>query len=238
MGSDVYDASHGSTDNLLVNAIKMFVAQKFLWVAFIIICFRSYKIFRGQTSYEWWDSLLLAGFGFYLGCGIMHLNHTVYFWTASICVTPAIVHYLQEYIGDKWTALAFVVLALIMCRKIPVVITDYNNERVSAKELWNVVEEQYEQNKVFYFYAPLSNDTISNNYQWRELCETRLGTLIAYKVHDNLFRFVRETQFDGSRGCWVLPNENDLLIPKSNSIVSSNGEILYSGNGVSIVDIK
>lgn len=238
MGPDLYDASHGSTDNIIVNAIKMFIAQKFLWLALIVLVYKLYLIINKKSEFEWWDSLLLAGFGYFLGCCLMHLNHTVYFWTASICVAPAILHYLQQYMGDKLTALTFVILAIIMCRRIPMVITDYNNERISAKELWGVVEEKYKGNKTFYFYAPLSSDTISNNYVWRELCEPRLRALIAYKVQDKSFRFKREEQFDGSTGCWILPHENELLVPESNIKISSKGEILYSGNGVSIVDIN
>lgn len=237
-GPTAYDASHGSEDNIIVNALKMLYAQKILLVAVALLCVRFYTIIKNGQQYSWYDTLLLSGFGLFVGCCVLHLNHTIYFYMSLICVFPAVLHYLREYVNPKWTAAIFVLLALIMCRKLPVHIKDSIRERAEATQLWMLLKEKYTEGAEFYYYSPHSDMVNTNEYVWRDQLEGCLGTLLRYKVNDKQLNINHIEIFNSQVGIYILPKQNDKLIPLANEIVMEQGNVLSTTCGETIVEIK
>lgn len=237
-GTEMYDASHGANTTLLENAFKMFFAQKIFWVGLVLACARVYKIVKQGQEYIWYDSLLLASFGFYLGCCIMHLNHTIYFWIGSICMFPAVLHFLREYINPKWTACVFVLLTLIMCRRLPNNIKQSAKERVEATQLWELLNNKYLEGADFYYYSPHSDMVKTNDYVWRDQLEGCLQTLLRYKVNDKQLVINHIEIFNPEPGVYILPSQNDNLIPDANQVVMRTGEVLSTTCGETIIEVK
>jgi len=203
-GDAMYDASHGSEDTIFVNALKMFYAQKILLVALILVGVRVFMVLKKKQQYLWYDTLLLSGFGLYLGCCVLHLNHTIYYYMSLICVFPAVLHYLREYINPKWTSAVMVVLALIMCRKLPSHIQESAKERVDATQVWNLLKEKYAEGADFYYYSPYSDMVETNDYVWRDQYEEAIERILRYKVNNQQLKLNHVETFTPTSGILLI----------------------------------
>lgn len=237
---NAYDGSHGQEITIFGNAIKMFIAQKVLWLVLIIVCWRAYCILVKKDEFEFWDTILLTGCAYCCGCAVMKLNWVLYYSLASIFMVPAVVHYLQRYIGSKWAWLIMLALALFMFRKIPGYIKDNQTGRQDTSETIAILESQYESGNNLYWYAPESGDKGNFMVVQRAWLHNCLETLFAYQIGVENYDLQIINSFEGQAGIYVLPCENDKLIPAVNDAIISVGDVLKDGDtrGFTIVKVQ
>ena len=240
LGDDIYDASHGENIPLLVIAAKMFFAQKIFWVGIVLLSAKLWMIWKKNADFEWWDNLILAGFAYYAGCVVMHLHHTVYFWTAALCMIPAVVHYLHQWIGDKWTMVIMLVLTGIMCRKLPHVIKENQSDRRASVELQQIFVNEIKAGKQIYYYMPYAADDGSNPYEHRLQKYQCLPAYIGDAIGNHEYRIDAVESFSGAPGIYVLPEENEKLFPGYNDKIVSAGSTIFKGGygNLTLVEVK
>ena len=230
LGDNLYDASHGEHLPIWLVAFKMVFAQKIVWLAMMILCVRAWIILRNKGSLIWWDNLMIAGFAYFFGCVVMHLHHTVYYWTAVLCMLPAVVYYLHKWIGDKWTMVVMLVLALMMCRRFPQVVKVNQSDRAKSWELRQVcIDEILKEEKNVYYFAPVTADTDNNEYEWRNQKHDCLPAYIGDAINDHQYTIITITEFENLPGIYILPCENEKLVPGANDVIIEAGKIVFKG---------
>lgn len=225
-----YDGAHGQDITIFGNAIKMFIAQKVLWVVLILVCWRAFRIFVKKDAFEFWDTMLLTGCGYCCGCAIMKLNWVLYYSLASIFMVPAVVHYLREWIGAKWAWLVVLALALFMSRKIPTYIKANQYCRKGTADMINLLVNQHESGDNLYWYAPNCNNEETFLLIQRDWLHNSLEILFALQIGEENYDLQTINSFDGQAGTYILPSENNTLIPNSNDTITSAGIILKDGD--------
>lgn len=237
-----YSGDHGENLSFVENALKQLMAQKVLLLGLIIFCVRFYRICYRKEEYEFWDSIILAGFGYCLGCAVLKLNWVLYYSLASIFILPAIANYLVKYIGNKWAAIVLVCLAVFMCRKMPQVVKDNQQARINTSTLMNIISQEYSDGKTFYYYEPSDNRPWCFDLEFRQFIKSSLQTQIGWQVKNEDFKFVSAESFSGLHGIYILPIENDKLFPGKNDSIASRGHIIWSINEdtrlITVVDIE
>ncbi len=232
-----YDGSHGQETTLLSNAFKMFIAQKVLWVVLVLLCWRAYRIFVKKDAFEFWDTILLTGCAYCCGCAIMKLNWVLYYSLAAIFTVPAVVHYLRQWIGDKWAWIVVLALAAFISRKIPGYIEGNQNCRKDTTETMEVLANHYQAGENLYWYAP---DCKNGNFDLiqRDWLHKSLETLLARQINNETYQLQVINSFEGEPGLYILPCENNRLLPDSNDTVISKGEVLKDGDMRSFTFVK
>ena len=229
LGDKIYDSSHGVQMSIFEIAVRMFYAQKIFWVGIILLALKILKIFKRQASFDWWDILILSGFAYYVGCVAMHLHHTVYHWTAALCMLPAVIHYLSEWLGSKWSAIIMLVLALIMCHRLPRVIMDNQSDRIASIKLQEILKSEIQEGKDIFYFAPYVEDDGSNPYEHRQQKMYCLPSYIGNAINNHEYKLKTITEFTLSRGIYILPEENECLIPGANDLVINAGQVIFKG---------
>lgn len=237
---EAYDGSHGADVTIIGNAIKMFIAQKVLWVVLILVCWRAYCIFVKKEEFEFWDTMLLSGCAYCCGCAVMKLNWVLYYSLASIFVVPAIVHYLHKYLGSKWAWLVMLGLALFNARKIPGYIKSNQKDRQESRETMELLETQYRNGETLYWYEPEYNGEKNFDYEMRSLLKGWLEIQFARQINEENYMFHRLQVFNKQPGVYILPCENNKLLPNINDTILSCGEILKEkcSRNIQIVKIQ
>lgn len=230
LGDDIYDASHGENLPLWLVAFKMIFAQKIAWLAIVILCIKAWSLFRQNDSIVWWDNLMIAGFAYFFGCVVMHLHHTVYYWTAVLCMLPAVVYYLHKWIGDKWTMIILLALVFIMCRRFPQVVKENQSDRGKSWELRQVFNDKIiEEGRNVFYYAPVTADENNNEYEWRNQKHDCLPAYIGDAINNHQYTFTAITKFENLPGIYILPCENEKLVPGENDAIIEAGNIVFKG---------
>ncbi len=237
---EAYDGAHGSEVTIIGNAIKMFIAQKVLWIVLFLVCWRAYYIIVKKDKFEFWDTMLLTGCAYCCGCAVMKLNWVLYYSLASLFMVPTIVHYMHRYLGSKWAWIVMLALALFMFRKVPGYITQNQKDRKGTAETIEVLVNQYKNGDTLYWYAPEDDREWCFDLEFRAWLHSCLETQIAYEMDDEFYKLQELKTFDSIPGIYILPCENNKLFPDINEIVSSAGEVLQDGGerGMAIVKIK
>ena len=240
LGDDIYDASHGVSMSIFEVALRMFFAQKIFWVGIVLLCPKLWMIWKKKADFEWWDNLILAGFAYAGGCVVMHLHHTVYYWTAALCMLPAVVHYLHQWIGEKWTMVIMLLLACIMCRKLPHVIKENQSDRKASVELQQIFVNEINAGKTIYYYMPYAEDDGSNPYEHRLQKYQCLPAYIGNAIGNHDYRFDAVESFSGTPGIYILPEENETLCPAYNDEIISAGTSIFSGGygNLTLVEVE
>ena len=240
IGDNIYDASHGENLALWQVVLKMFIAQKPFWIGLVILGVRGWQIIKHKANYEWWDALILSGFAYAGGCAVMHLHHTVYYWTAALCMLPAIVHYLYNWVGNKWTAIIMLVMALVMCHKLPKVISENQADREASVQLQQILKAHIEAGDNVYYYAPYAESDGSNAYEWRQQKEDCLPAYIGDFLNNKKYPLEVVTEYSGTPGVYILPKENEALAPGANDQLIQQGDVIFKGGygDLSIVIIE
>ena len=223
---EAYDGSHGQETTIIGNAIKMFIAQKVLWLVLVLVCWRAYRILIKKDAFEFWDTILLSGCAYCCGCAVMKLNWVLYYSLASIFMIPSVVHYLHKYLGLKWAWVVMFVLALFVSRKVPGYIMTNQKDRQGTAETIEVLVYQSKLGDNVYWYAPEDDRKWCFDLEQRERQHDCLETLFAYQINDENYELQIVNTFDGQKGTFVLPCKNDELFPKINDTIISAGEVL------------
>lgn len=237
---EAYDGSHGADVTIIGNAIKMFIAQKVLWVVLILVCWRAYCIFVKKEEFEFWDMMLLSGCAYCCGCAVMKLNWVLYYSLASIFVVPAIVHYLHKYLGSKWAWLVMLGLALFNARKIPGYIKSNQKDRQESRETMELLETQYRNGETLYWYEPEYDGEENFDYEMRSLLKGWLEIQFARQINEENYMFSMLDAYNNQPGVYIIPYENNKLLPNINDTILSCGEILKEkcSRNIQIVKIQ
>ena len=237
---NAYDGAHGQDVTLIGNAVKMFVAQKILWLVLILVCWRAYRIIAKKENFEFWDTILLTGCAYCCGCAVMKLNWVLYYSIAAVFSIPAIVHYLHRYLGSRWAWIVMLALALFTCRKLPNYIITNQKDRTSYANMMSLLENEYNAGNTLYWYAPEDDREWCWELEQRAWLYACLQTQFAWQIGDEYYQLQVLNDYEGEHGIVILPSENNLLFPNFNDSIISNGEILVNGEkgGFTIVRIQ
>lgn len=223
---EAYDGSHGQEVTIIGNAIKMFIAQKVLWLGLIIVCWRAYCIFIKKSEFEFWDTILFTGCAYCCGCAIMKLNWVLYYSLASIFMVPAMVHFFHKYLGSKLACVVMFVFALYLFLKVPGYIKTNQKDRQGTAETIEVLVNQYKSGNKVYWYSPEDGRGWCFDLEQRAWQHGCLETLLAYQINVENYELQIINAYDGQKGIYVLPYENDVLFPNINETIISAGDVL------------
>jgi hypothetical protein len=223
---NAYDGSHGQDITILGNAIKMFIAQKVLWVVLILVCWRAYCIIVKKDKFEFWDTMLLTGCAYCCGCAVMKLNWVLYYSLASLFMVPAIVHYLHKYLGGKWAWIIMLALALFSFRKVPGYIKINLKDRYESKQAMETLAEEYNRGNTIYWYAPEDDREWCFDLEQREWIYNSSQIQFARHINKEDYKYERISAFEGRTGVYLLPKENINLYSDRNETILSKGEVI------------
>ena len=226
---EAYDGAHGQEITIIGNAIKMFIAQKVLWIVLILVCWRAYRIFIKKEEYEFWDTILLTGCAYCCGCALMKLNWVLYYSLASLFTVPAIVYYLRKYLSTRWAWIILLALALFTFRKVPRYITTNRKDRKESAEIIEVLVNQYKAGDDLYWYAPEDDREWCFDLEQRAWLRSALETQFAWQVEKEDYDLEVLESFDGQAGIYILPCENNKLFPDINDTIKLAGVVLKDG---------
>ncbi len=238
---EAYDGSHGTEDTIITNALKMFMAQKVLWVVLGLVCWRAYRIIAKQEEFEFWDTILLTGCAYCCGCAIMKLNWVLYYSLASLFMIPSIVYYLHKYFSSRWAWVIMLALGLFTFRKVPSYIKTNQKDRHESAKTMTILSLEYKDGNALYWYAPRIDDTArcfdSESRAWVHSC---IETQFAREINDESYKLTEIETFTDTPGVYLLPIENNKLFSDINETVISAGEILQAEaeRGITIVKIR
>lgn len=228
-----YLGDHGENVSFIGNAYRQLIAQKILWLGLLILCYRVYVIFVKKEPYEFWDSIILAGFGYCIGCAILKLNWVLYYSCASLFMLPAITHYITKCLGVKWSAIILSLLALFMCRKMPQTIISNQKYRNNTTVMMNVLHSEYAKGEAIYWFEPNDNRPWCFDIEQRAFLRNSLQTQIGWVVGDEHFKLNIIDEFAGHRGVYVLPLHNNTLFPGFNDKIAKEGDIILNADNIS-----
>lgn len=223
---EAYDGTHGQDITIIGNAVKMFIAQKVLWVVLLLVCWRVYRIFFKKEEYEFWDTNLLTGSAYCCGCAVMKLNWVLYYSLASLFMIPAIVYYLNKCLGKKWAWIIMLGLALFAFRKVPGYIKTNQQKRKATAELIEVLVGQYKTGNTLYWYAPEDDREWCFDLGYRDWNFSCLETLFSWEINQENYQLQIVNTFDGQAGTYILPYENNIFFQGINDTVISAGDVL------------
>lgn len=235
---EAYDGSHGSEVTIIGNAIKMFIAQKILWVVLVLVCCRAYHIIVKKNEFELWDTMLLTGCAYCCSCVVMKLNWVLYYSLASLFMIPAMVHYLHKYLGIKWAWIVVFALALFTFRKVPGYIKTNQKDRKGTAETMAILSSEYKDGNTLYWYTPSDDREWCFDLEFRAWLHSCLETQFAWEMGEEFYQLQQLKSFNAVPGIYVLPCENNKLFPDINATVSSAGEVLQTEGERKITIVK
>lgn len=209
----------------LVNAAKMFFAQKIMWLVVVLLVIRLIGFVKKTAEFNFYDNLLLASCAYCCGSAFLGLNYTLYYTPAVIVAIPAILYFSKEYLSEKWVLGLFILLALFYVRKVPSQILDTQNARIGTyAKVHQLIDEIG--NQTVYFYEP--SETPLQEWEipirgWRKYC---LEEVTGWYMKEPNFDIVRINHFANQIGLWQVveaDQENFLNVcPTAEEVVDFN----------------
>ena len=222
--------SHHIDSSKLVNGLKMLYAQKILWLIIVFLVLRFVQLCRRSITVNFYDSLLVAAFIFYIGSAYLGLNYTLYYTPAAIIAIPAILEFSLRYFDKKCTLVLFVVLALFYGRKLPRDIIDNQNNRVSTYENVQTLIKEIGDG-CLYFYEPENRSMELWELDIRSIRKFYLQTVTGWYMHKRDFSSEKKESFDGSKGFWqVVPEDDESFVlncPDAECVVDFGDSKVY-----------
>lgn len=214
----------------LMNAAKMFFAQKIMWVVVVFLIVRLVSFIQKKAQFNIYDNLLLASCAYCCGAAFLGLNYTLYYTPAVLVAIPAILYFSNEYLHEKWVLALFVILALFYCRKLPKQIKDNQKDRVSTyqkvHELIDCLNDQ-----TVYFYEPENPSLESWELEIRSIRKFYLEKVTGWYKHDQEFEIIRVNKFDNQPGLWQVTeaDQSDFtkICPTAIEIINFNESKIY-----------
>ena len=196
--------SHHIDVSPLMNAAKMFFAQKIMWVVLVFLLFRVYQFIKRQTQFNTYDNLLLASCAYCVGAAFLGLNYTLYFIPGTLVAIPAILYFSNEYLKKPGTIILFVCLAAFYGRYIPKAISSNQKNRVSTYNNVQQFIKEIGNGGHVYFYE-LENPALE---EWeldvRSCHKFYLETVTGWYMNDKDFSIVRKYDFNSEPGLWQV----------------------------------
>ena len=224
----VYDSSHGTNLSIIHNALKILLAQKFLWLALIVFCVRAFDVVVRKKEVTIYDILLLASAAHCVGGFILKLNWILYYNKAIIYSLPAVIYFCNYYLKPKWTLLIILCFAIFYSAKIPNMIKQNQENRIDSFTFVNTLADKIKEGEEVYWYNPSTIYKSSNEYIFRDWIQQATEKYLWYVLEDPTFRFKTITEYNDEKGYVLISNENDILTPNSNKKIINNGEFIIS----------
>ena len=223
--------SHHSGKSLFQNALRMFVAQKIMWLTIAFLFVRMYHLIKKDTSFCFYDCLLLSSCSYFCCAAVLGLDFTLYYTPGALIAIPAILAFSVQYLKIKWTVILFLVLTLFYGRKIPAHIKVAQTDRISTYANVQQFIDHLDGEKAF-FYEP--DDDSLERWQWEERHIQRfyLEKVAGWYMMDEGFSIDTRDRFTGERGLWQVPTENTTMFlqdcPEASFIVNLGMSSIYS----------
>ena len=221
--------SHKEEASHLINALKIFIAQKIYWLAAIALIYRVVQIISKKSAYCFYDSLLLASFACFLGTAILKLNFTYYYNIGSLVALVAVLYFAKENLKPYWVCILFVALTLFYGRKYPSVISKAQKDRVTSQTQITQLSETSKTAPIYWF-APYFED---QEVLWADVrnCQRgRLETIMHWYMQNDEVTIVEKEEFDSAlKGVWLFPSENEKLFPDMEQPTDIGEKVLDTG---------
>lgn len=170
-----YNGAHGES-NVWKTYFHMLYSQKILLFSAPILLYRIYEfLFKKDREHIFFDAMLLSGFAYFGACLVLGLNFTYYYFPAVCIMMPAVLYFLNHYFKKRWVLLAMAFLCLFYAVKIPKVIKDSQNGRLTTYAKVEALVNDY---KAGY---ELVWQECTEEFEYEQiLCEWRRAGLQAY----------------------------------------------------------
>ena len=196
--------SHHIAVSPLMNAAKMFFAQKIMWVVFAFLVFRVCMFIKKDAQFNTFDNLLLASCGYCCGAAFLGLNWTLYYIPGILVAIPAIIYFSNTYIKTIGTIILFVCLSAFYGRYIPKAIKENQKNRT---ETYNNVQQfikEVDQESNVYFYE-LPNVALEEwELEVRSMHRFYLETVTGWYMNDKDFSIEKKYEFNRESGLWQV----------------------------------
>lgn len=213
-----YNGAHGES-NVWKTYFHMLYSQKILLFSVPILLYRIYEfLFKKDKEHIFFDAMLLSGFAYFGACLLLGLNFTYYYFPAVCIMTPAVLYFLNHYFKKRWVLLAMAFLCLFYAVKIPKVIQDSQNGRLTTYAKVEALVNDYKAG-----YELVWQECTEEIEYEQILCEWRRASLQAYVnyiLKDKSYLFSTEPHQDKYILLWNSSgNSNwqyDVSIEKNN----------------------
>lgn len=211
-----YDGAHGSGVTMMGNAINILYAQKFLWIAILLLCVRVWDVLVRKSEITIYDIFLLAAAGHCCGGFILKLNWVLYYNRAIYFALPAVVYYGNYYLKGKWTALIMFVFAVFYCAKIPQTTKAAVENRNNTIAFMNIVLPIADE---LVWYAPNVDNESENDMVARSWKKNALQVYLQYLKHDPTYTIRTLDTFDENESYYLTCPENEVLSVNGNRAI-------------------
>lgn len=205
--------SHHIEVSPFMNALKMFFAQKIMWIVIILLLFRIYLFIKRKTQFNLYDNLLLTACAYFLGAAFLGLNFTLYYIPSVLVAIPSILYFSNEYLKLIGTIALFVCLAGFYGQKIPKAISENQEHRVSTyNNVQFFIKEIGDGCDVFFY--ELENPVLEDwELEIRSCHKFYLETVTGWYMNDKDFSIERKYDFNNENGLWqVVKSDQDTFI--------------------------
>lgn len=205
---------HYGTTLFFPNAVRMFLANKLYCLAAVVLVVRLVEILLRKKPYTFYDSLLLASFGYYLGAVVLKLDYTYYYNVGALVALTASLHFLDVWLKPQWLCLFLVAIALFYGRKIPGVIRKYQGDRTGVIREMNVLAAQLENQESIFWYEPKEDGLTPEYLDFEESARMTVEAYLGWMRQDEV-TFERKQSFDSSPGIWLVYSGKNEEIPSA-----------------------
>lgn len=213
-----YSGSHGEDVGIIENAVKILIAQKFLWLVIILFIVRIWDIVKNKSEYSVYDVLILTAAAHCCAGFILKLNWVLYYNRAIVISLPAVVYYLDHYLKHYWTIAIMAVFACFYSCKIPTTIINNSRQRKDSAQFMERVVDNMSDNKNVFLYHPSGS---GNSFEdtMRDWLYASFETFLGYYIDYEDLKIERITQYSGKDGMYITIGYNEIISEKGNKPV-------------------
>ena len=194
---------HYGTTSFFHNAVRMFLANKIYCMATVVLIVRMIEVILKKKAYSFYDSLLLASFGYYLGAAVLKLNFTYYYNVGALIGLVASLYFMKGWLKPQWLCLVIVAFALFYGRKIPGVIHRFQGERTEVSSQMIFLSEQLDKQADIFWYEPEKEGLSTEYLDFRECAKMTVETYLGWMRRCDI-SLQRKQSFDNSNGIWLF----------------------------------
>ena len=228
---------HYSSVSVWRLALKIFVAQKIYWLALVVLVWRTVEIVKKKSEYDFYDSMLLAAFAYFVGAVVLKLDFTYYYNIGALTALVPILRFLNEKLKPHWIFILMALLAVFYCRKIPKTIRRTQKIRVETyADVSNL--SKYVGKENIYWYTPDFEDITNQWVDFRSTTRLRLEVYLSWLLHQDVHLEEMSAFDEDLKGIWLFPSENKELFPDDQTLSLVHGEKMFSARGITGIEVK
>lgn len=224
---------HYGSVGFLQNAVRMFVAHKIYWLAFIILIIRFLQFGRREAEYTFFDSMLLSGFAYFVGVAVLKMNYTYYYNAGELVALTAGFFFMKNWIKPIWLCALMLALSLFYGRKIPQNISLIQYRRTSTVKAMSYLSSQVQNGKHLYWFAPEYDGESPSYLDMRGTSRGRIEIYLSWLLRQRVKIEERQltSEEDISSGIWFVYTEAGSDIPAT-PLALADGENVFSSAGI------